>query len=120
MIENLPEKYKILKLKKEIVDDKQHNNKIQPCKFFRGELMDYLGKNKSLIEMYFKDGVRVERSDLPVSELDLNTVIHTILHKEDILNKLLSVMYIYPKANSRLNGISKDLVLEMLSKNDYS
>ena len=39
---------------------------------------------------------------------------------EDIFNKLLAVIYLYPKSHSRLSRISKEIVLEVLVNSSYN
>ena len=63
--------------------------------------------------MYFDGSKRVDRGEFVVGEEELNRVVNQILHMEDIFNKLLAVIYLYPKSHSRLSRISKEIVLEV-------
>ena len=79
-----------------------------------------MDQNKSLVEMYFDGSKRVDRGEFVVGEEELNRVVNQILHMEDIFNKLLAVIYLYPKSHSRLSRISKEIVLEVLVNSSYN
>ena len=71
-----------------------------------------------MIEKYYYKREEISLRDLPISPQELNQAVFRALHKEDIFDKLLSVIFLYTKSLSRLKTYSCESILSSVKSLD--